>query len=152
MECPRCFSELVVVEAKQVELDWCPDCGGVWFDEGEAELLLGRKRPLSELFTAPDETTDPVLKCPRCSERLTKVSLGKTLLDKCPRGHGIWFDRGEITSLKEASEDEESKRIVEYLIETFCSPEESASEGGTNSQSEAEPDRFSGGIGKKEDS
>ena len=39
MECPVCRIALVVVEREGIELDWCVTCRGLWFDEGELELL-----------------------------------------------------------------------------------------------------------------
>ena len=40
MICPACKSDMIVVEHSQIELDYCTDCRGVWFDSGELELLL----------------------------------------------------------------------------------------------------------------
>ena len=37
MQCPRCKSDLIVVEFDDIELDSCPECGGLWFDRGEME-------------------------------------------------------------------------------------------------------------------
>ena len=39
MKCPACDTPLVVVEREEIELDWCAACRGLWFDEGELELL-----------------------------------------------------------------------------------------------------------------
>ena len=40
MICPVCKKDMFVVEYKQIELDYCHTCKGVWFDAGELELLL----------------------------------------------------------------------------------------------------------------
>ena len=40
MICPTCKSDMIVVEHDNVELDYCTDCNGVWFDAGEFQLLL----------------------------------------------------------------------------------------------------------------
>jgi len=144
MNCPRCSSELIIVEAEGVELDWCSECGGVWFDEGEVEALLGRRQPISELFTAPEAGQDPSCRCPRCSKKLLKVGLKQTVLDQCPAGHGLWFDRGELAALREAAQTEPARKVVEHLIETF---------GGTGSGAAGEGTGRSGrDDGKKEDS
>ena len=37
MECPRCKSAAVILELAGVEIDYCPDCGGIWLDAGELE-------------------------------------------------------------------------------------------------------------------
>ena len=39
MRCPRCGAPLVERAHHQVKLDACPDCGGVWLDKGELEML-----------------------------------------------------------------------------------------------------------------
>ncbi len=40
MRCATCHDPMIVVEYEHVELDYCPNCAGVWFDSGEVELLL----------------------------------------------------------------------------------------------------------------
>ncbi len=40
MECPVCRETMVVIEYRSIELDYCVGCMGVWFDQGEIELLL----------------------------------------------------------------------------------------------------------------
>jgi len=39
VRCPVCRTALVVVEREGIELDWCLTCRGLWFDQGELELL-----------------------------------------------------------------------------------------------------------------
>ena len=39
MLCPRCGSELVPVHYRQVEIDKCSACDGVWLDCGELERV-----------------------------------------------------------------------------------------------------------------
>jgi len=31
---------MFVIEYNEIELDYCNQCGGVWFDQGELELML----------------------------------------------------------------------------------------------------------------
>ena len=40
MICPVCKKDALIVEYDRIELDYCPSCGGVWFDSGELDLLL----------------------------------------------------------------------------------------------------------------
>ncbi|MFY7863903.1 zf-TFIIB domain-containing protein [Roseateles sp.] len=41
MKCPRCpSSSLVLSERQGVEIDYCPDCRGIWLDRGELDKLL----------------------------------------------------------------------------------------------------------------
>ena len=111
---------MIVIEAEGVELDWCPACGGAWFDAGEIEILLDRPRPVSELFGLPPEgERRPDRRCPRCPELLAKVALGRTVLDACPAHHGIWFDAGEFGALAAAAQTDEARAIVAHVAATF---------------------------------
>ena len=35
MKCPKCNQSLVMSERQGVEIDYCPECRGVWLDRGE---------------------------------------------------------------------------------------------------------------------
>lgn len=41
MDCPHCKVELKLAERKNIEIDYCPKCRGVWLDRGELDKLLG---------------------------------------------------------------------------------------------------------------
>ena len=38
--CPSCDHQLIVSLVKEIELDWCDRCGGVWFDKTELTRLV----------------------------------------------------------------------------------------------------------------
>lgn len=40
MRCPKCGGHLETVELHRVQVDRCPDCAGLWLDNGEIDLLL----------------------------------------------------------------------------------------------------------------
>jgi Zn-finger nucleic acid-binding protein len=43
MKCPTCVNALLVMSERQgVEIDYCPQCRGVWLDRGELDKLLER--------------------------------------------------------------------------------------------------------------
>jgi len=43
MKCPVCSSsELKITERQGVEIDYCPQCRGVWLDRGELDKLIER--------------------------------------------------------------------------------------------------------------
>jgi Zn-finger nucleic acid-binding protein len=45
MKCPSCKeTNLVMAERQGVEIDYCPDCRGVWLDRGELDKILERAR------------------------------------------------------------------------------------------------------------
>ncbi|CAM3488142.1 TFIIB-type zinc ribbon-containing protein [Isoptericola cucumis] len=42
MQCPHDQSVLVMTERKGVEIDYCPQCRGVWLDRGELDKIIDR--------------------------------------------------------------------------------------------------------------
>jgi Zn-finger nucleic acid-binding protein len=42
MKCPVDGTTLLLTERQGVELDYCPDCRGVWLDRGELDKLVRR--------------------------------------------------------------------------------------------------------------
>jgi uncharacterized protein len=42
MRCPKCGSELAEVQFRDVKVDKCYACGGVYLDDGELEQLTGK--------------------------------------------------------------------------------------------------------------
>ncbi len=43
MKCPTCPDAVLVLSERQgVEIDYCPQCRGVWLDRGELDKLLER--------------------------------------------------------------------------------------------------------------
>ena len=45
MKCPSCKEHnLVLSERKGIEIDYCPECRGIWLDRGELDKILERSR------------------------------------------------------------------------------------------------------------
>ena len=42
MNCPRCNVTLVMSDKQGVEIDYCPNCRGVWLDRGELDKIIER--------------------------------------------------------------------------------------------------------------
>lgn len=42
MKCPIDGTELRMTERAGVEIDYCPDCRGVWLDRGELDKIIER--------------------------------------------------------------------------------------------------------------
>ena len=109
MLCPACKAEMFVLEFERVELDYCPDCGGVWLDSGELELIGARAGALqSDLLAALEaqEGKRPLRaerrRCPICRHVMLHTTThgeNPVVLDRCPAQHGIWFDRGELQAV-----------------------------------------------------
>jgi Zn-finger nucleic acid-binding protein len=42
MKCPNCDATLNMSEKHGVEIDYCPNCRGIWLDKGEMEKIMER--------------------------------------------------------------------------------------------------------------
>lgn len=42
MHCPSCIVDLKITERQGVEIDYCPQCRGVWLDRGELDKIIER--------------------------------------------------------------------------------------------------------------
>ncbi len=42
MQCPRCQVSLTIADRQGIEIDFCPQCRGVWLDRGELDKLVER--------------------------------------------------------------------------------------------------------------
>jgi uncharacterized protein len=109
MKCPVDKTDMIIVEHHRIEMDYCLNCAGVWFDAGELDLLVsvlhseGAELTSGSLLTPqPANVTEAKRKCPVCNRSMDKVWLGKDpriLIDQCPAGDGLWFDGGELNQV-----------------------------------------------------
>jgi Zn-finger nucleic acid-binding protein len=42
MKCPTCSVDLKMADRQGVEIDYCPQCRGVWLDRGELDKIIDR--------------------------------------------------------------------------------------------------------------
>ncbi|WP_298850902.1 zf-TFIIB domain-containing protein [uncultured Ruegeria sp.] len=49
MQCPIDGTQLVITDRSGVEIDYCPQCRGVWLDRGELDKIIER----STAYTPP---------------------------------------------------------------------------------------------------
>ncbi len=48
MKCPTCTDTALVMSDRQgVEIDYCPNCRGVWLDRGELDKLIERSTAMT---------------------------------------------------------------------------------------------------------
>lgn len=100
MKCPRCASPMIILELENVEIDYCPECGGIWLDAGELERLMGdNAEEVVKSFVLEKRSKEKAVRCPACHKKMKKIVCRNTHLDKCPSGHGIWFDEGELAEV-----------------------------------------------------
>ena len=42
MNCPKCLIPLAMSDRQGVEIDYCPQCRGIWLDRGELDKIIER--------------------------------------------------------------------------------------------------------------
>ncbi|HEY3269551.1 MAG TPA: M48 family metalloprotease [Armatimonadota bacterium] len=107
--CPRCQFPLVSGRIQGRNLLGCRHCGGIWIGEDDIRALLkeapreldaaDRKFPnlIGSGWDAMSRRTCPV--CGLALVPLTAAGPAPVALDRCPSGHGIWFDDGELSEM-----------------------------------------------------
>jgi Zn-finger nucleic acid-binding protein len=126
MDCPVCKNAMITMELAGVEIDYCTGCGGVWLDAGEMETLLGnggKSRELIKSFEVDDACGEKRRKCPICDKKMEKIVAGRSrpsvLIDRCRKGDGLWFDKGELQNVIEKAQLDEDNKIRNLLADVF---------------------------------
>lgn len=123
---------MVILEFRNVELDFCLDCRGCWLDRGELALILHGR-----LETPDDWKLEAGRKsrrrCPRCAGRLREGRLPGTTVDVdlCERNDGIWLDKGELQEIARArASGGRAALISEFCAEVFGQRDKNTTSGG----------------------
>lgn len=109
MQCPKCITrELGATRIRGIEVDQCPGCRGIWFDESELATLLqatpSELKPLERGRADPD-TDRQKARCPRDGRVLIRVRStrnARLAVDVCPECRGLWLDGGEFLALRQS--------------------------------------------------
>jgi len=138
--CPYCNLKLEQSLLAGVEVDYCPSCYGLWFEENELQQAKDEKdRSLRwldiDLWKDPKKLQVSRGKklCPVDGMPLYEVGYGDSnvKVDVCSVCLGAWLDRGEfvkiIQYLREKGDHEVlhqyAKNLVEEAWEVFAGPE-----------------------------
>jgi Zn-finger nucleic acid-binding protein len=112
MNCPIDKEELKQAIFYGVEVDFCPTCLGLWFEEEELRLAKDEKDKNLKWLDIDLWKDNKKFKifpgirlCPSCRLPLYEIYYGdsRIIVDICNLCHGVWLDRGEF------------KKIIEYL-------------------------------------
>lgn len=108
VKCLTCQKDMDMKEFGGVEIDICPECGGVWLDGGELKHLTGLD---------PDEGR--VLSCDDCGWTMnTKVVLGIEI-DYCPSCGAVWLDPGELEKIVMHPPPKGNLELFDYVRENL---------------------------------
>lgn len=123
--CPACGEPLVILEFQGIEIDHCLSCSGTWLDAGEFESIAENagveKGAITSAFfpTGKNGKGKKVKrKCPRCLSPLRMITTAGKIpveIDRCPRGHGLWFDKGEVETLIRSCKGDEERVLAGWL-------------------------------------
>ncbi len=140
MKCPTDKTDLDKAILHQIEVDYCPTCMGIWFEEDELRRAKDeRDKDLNwldvDLWDKKQDmrTSKGNRLCPSCRLPLYEVFYGDSdvEVDICNICKGVWLDRGEfkkIISYLQKKKDWEvihnySKNLAQEGIEIFTGPE-----------------------------
>ena len=61
MKCPNCNVALTMADRNGIEIDFCPDCRGVWLDRGELDKIIERsvQQPPAQQPPIPQRSSYP---------------------------------------------------------------------------------------------
>ena len=117
---------MITLELAEVEVDYCADCGGIWFDSGELELLLGNSQHTKELldsFKVDSGCAEKDRKCPICLKKMQKIIVSASqpplFIDRCAKGDGLWFDKGELKDVLHRARLDDDNKIQGLLADMF---------------------------------
>jgi len=119
MRCPKCRCDMEEVEIDSTIVDRCTSCSGIWFDEGEAEVLRNRESA-TEIDTGTAETGKKYnviddYRCPRCGGQMDKMVDSKQQhiwYETCVDCNGSFFDAGEFRDLAQVTISDFFKRLI----------------------------------------
>lgn len=116
---------MLILEFEQIETDYCPNCEGIWLDANELELLLEDSKDKEELlnsFSKVKKSREKKIRCPICNSKMGKTRVSKDkdiVLDECKKGHGLWFDKGEILEVIREGSVNKNNKIISILEDMY---------------------------------
>ncbi|MEH6590405.1 MAG: zf-TFIIB domain-containing protein [Halioglobus sp.] len=106
IECPKCRHGMEEITYGDVTIDRCTNCGGLWFDEDEADRLknkwMGDALDTGHAGEGKKWDTVEDISCPRCGKDMHKSADPEQThiwYEVCDE-HGMFMDAGEFTDYK----------------------------------------------------
>lgn len=128
MYCPNCEAKLKDVVVKShygatIELNQCPNCGGIWCDKLEIYGISPEEAHGIEKLDVKKLEEFKLIKkeliCPRCKNALIEFKdphfPRQINLEHCFKCGGFWLNRGELVQFKEWQKIKSKKSRKEIL-------------------------------------
>ena len=112
LSCPECDRPLTVVQIKAVEIDCCRFCRSTWFDPGELQAFSGLDKEIPADNLAHRTSR---YRCPVCHAEMTEyvfMDPYNLLVDRCPKGHGVYLEDRELERVFEIVQGDVSRRCA----------------------------------------
>jgi Zn-finger nucleic acid-binding protein len=116
LECPNDGTRLQRRTLGGATINFCENCGGIYFDRGEIETLVEagvdeQQFNTNQTTTLQGFTTTATNVCPRCHgtyKKVTKTVEGKDIIIyPCQNCGGIWVNKGTYQMIKEKRLDQD---------------------------------------------
>lgn len=108
LRCPRCRIPMETSEFRDVEIDICTGCAGIWLDTDEFKHVTSERDVYTDTSIPREYRKKPFpedrgyLHCPLCDDLMSRKNfktISGVLIDICSH-HGIWLDAGELEQIR----------------------------------------------------
>ena len=134
--CPKCREPMAAFELEGIEIDRCLACGGTWLDAGELEMITesagADPGEITQALTRAGTGKRGKRRCPRCRRKLSVITIGEDPpieLDRCPIGHGLWLDPGEMEAVIAAFDEGEEGAVARFFADLYRNEIDSTPKG-----------------------
>lgn len=155
LPCPACSGTMRAVHVGPTSMFECGACASTWLDTDTFTQLCANREAHGAIASMTGPTTAGVTTtvtsgvryrpCPTCKKIMNRENFGHrsgVIIDVC-KGHGVWFDRGELHSVlvfvdggglerarqKEQEQHTEEKRAADSVARMLTTPTPSQWDG-----------------------
>ena len=120
-KCIKCGVTQQKLDLGKVEIDCCPQCGGIWLDQTEVRALSEKPQETIDALRGIEESlaSKKILRgnhtetpCPACNGKLTIAQFGGNALEHCSLCAGIFLDLGELEKTLELVKEGKATTIM----------------------------------------
>ncbi|MCD6097785.1 zf-TFIIB domain-containing protein [bacterium] len=121
LKCPRCGGGFAFEKHDGKTILRCNNCRGIWIDSSTLSQIVEER----ELDFPDEEVTESSVEkgeicCPVCGKAMQRVNYSYStgiIIDRCPDGHGVWLDAGELKKIVKIMSEWDKKKYK--VLETI---------------------------------
>jgi Zn-finger nucleic acid-binding protein len=118
--CPSCKKTMEIVNVEGLDIDRCPSCGGLFFDNFEIQKVEKKLAIKSHELLENDAKREfrnrpesPKLPCPKCEGiimlRKSRSTRAVAAIEVCGKCGGIWAEAGVLSEIHAEENSEEGR-------------------------------------------